>query len=163
MTDKDPQIQNKISLLLPILIEDNGKTDIYELATNNGFSEDECKKIPYLIATMAKIILAKSKEISINEDITRKDVKSNLQTIYNRVMKKLLDITSAPNFEIGESFNEKIKYVLELHRDLAKFEGLNKPDKVEVEVNQKVDLSKVSIEDQEKMLNIYDRAKIEEE
>lgn len=163
MTEKDPQIQKKISELLPILIKDEGKTDIYQLAIDSGFSEEESKKVPFLMATMAKIILAKSKEIAIHSEITRKDVRQNLQTIYNRTMKRLLEITSDPNFDIGEDFNEKIKSFIDLHEKLAKFEGLNKPDKVEVEVSQKVDLSKVSIEDQENLLKLYDKVKIEEE
>jgi len=166
MTESNSDINNKstkrIVDIVALILQDGGKTDIFKLAEQIGFTEDESRKqFPFLFLSAAKMMKTKSAELS-KEKITRKDQKEALETIYSRLLKKIAKDTNG-DFELNDTTRKDVALLLSLDAQLSKFEGRNKPDKVEIEVNQRVDLSKVSIEDQEKMLNIYERAKIEEQ
>lgn len=158
------EMQRKISELIPIILSDNGQTDIYTLAEKAGFEKEFAgRELPKLILYLAKIINRKSQEIAVHESLSRKNIKSNLEMVYEKTMSKLQKEMTKEDFELTETFIEKLEGVMKLHDRFAKFEGLNKPDKLSVEINQNYDLSKLTPEEQGEMLRLAEKAeKIEE-
>jgi len=159
----DNVITPKISSLIGLILQDKGKTNIYELAKQLGFTKEVSEiEVPFFLYTLAKFVKDKSMEITTAK-ITRKDQKQTLETIYAGVSAKLIADTSTPGFQITERYREDLKLLMDLNEKLAKFEGRNRPDKIEVEIKHNIDLKKVTTDEAETMLTIFDKAKIEEE
>jgi hypothetical protein len=151
----------KITALLPIILNDKGKTDIYELAKQVGFDEHESKtEVPFLIYSLAKIIKNKSNEMRADV-MTRGELRDNLSIIYSKIMQKLVDDTKGENFTISDKFRADLRSVLEFQETYAKFEGLNKPDKLEIEISQRIDTDKLTDEEAEQLITNYQKSVID--
>ena len=159
MTDKN----KRVSSLIALVLKDKGKTSIFDLAKKLGFTQKEAEReVPYFLVSVAKVAKKKSEEVKVVK-LERKDVRGNIATVLNRVANKLIEKMTKQDFSLSEEFLKELKAFLLIHSEYAKFEGMNKADKLDVEIKKTIDVDKIDPEDAETIAFALTKARVKDD
>ena len=154
MTDK-----KTILTAIKNIVTDGGKSKYSNIIKSMKLEKDS-ETLPYLMIKEAMSYAKTKSEEAQTNTITRDSARSSIEEILSKLSKKLLEISNKKDFEITDSFRNDINSFLAVFTQYAKFEGLNKPTEVKVDMKTTIDTSNLSIEETEALMQAISKSKI---
>ena len=147
MEDRNVIFVNKIR-------EYKGSKDVFEIALESGFNKSELKTlVPAILAELVDIILKKSAMIDAALKETSDQITVDLGWELHRVKQAMKDISDPKKVE----YLELSKVLMSLHDRYVKHTGMDKEQKIQ---EKSVDLSKLSLSEQEVFLNLLGKLNV---
>lgn len=151
--------QKDIVRATQILLKDGGNTEFTKLMKVAGYTKEETISLPYLIAKeIGNYAKQKSEEAKVKV-MNRDNAKSYIESILMSLSQKMLEVMNDKNFEITESFRSDLKTFLPYFESYAKFEGLNKPAEMKIDIRHTINTDDIDPEDAEIIIRAIHKAK----